>query len=177
MQAWRVVAAVMVCSLIGAPAFGQSPPTSVLDIPWGTTLEELVRAHPNAQCLAVRTDLSDWRCILSDQLVNAISVDVVFYGYGVGSALGMVGLVLGFDAADVHGLVDALVVRYGRWSRMVERDFSTKAEKRFASAIWLWHLADMEIRVEQDRGTLGHGQAMIMWEAGLKELQARGEVW
>ena len=57
------------------------------------------------------------------------------------------------------------------------RDFVTKAERPFPSAMWLWHLPDVEIRVEQDRGTLGHGQATIMWEAGLKELLARGGTW
>lgn len=173
-RAWRGAAVLMWWAVLAAPAFGQSAPPGVLDLTWGTTLEGVVRTYPDAQCLAVRTDLSDWRCILSDKTVDAIGVDVVLYGYFMGTALGLVGVVLGFDSADVHRIVEALVTRYGRWSRVVERDFATKADKPFRSALWLWHLPHVEIRVEQDRGTLGHGQAMIMWEAGLNELLARG---
>ena len=174
MHPWRGVTAVLLWAAFAAPAFGQSTPTGVLDLGWGAPLEAVFRAYPDAQCLAVRTDVSDWRCILSDKTVNAISVDVVLYGYSMGSVLGLVGIVLGFDSADVHRLVETLVARYGHWSRVVERDFATKAEKPLRSALWLWHLPHVEIRVEQDRGTLGHGQAMIMWEAGLNELRARG---
>lgn len=167
----------LMVSILTTPAFGQSTPPGVLDLAWGTTLEAVFRAYPDAQCLAVRTDLSDWRCILSDKSVNAISVDVVLYGYNMGTALGLVGVVIGFDSADVHGIVETLTARYGHWSRVVERDFVTKAERPFPSAMWLWHLPDVEIRVEQDRGTLGHGQATIMWDAGLKELLGRGGTW
>ena len=177
MRTGRMVSLLLIASILITPAFGQSTPTGVLDLGWGTTLEGVFQAYPDAQCLAVRTDLSDWRCILSDQAVNAISVDAVLYGYSTGSALGLVGVAIGFDSADVQGIVETLVARYGRWSRVVERDFVTKAERPFPSAMWLWHLPEAEIRVEQDRGTLGHGQATIMWDAGLKELLARGGTW
>ena len=177
MRSGRMVSLLLMASILTTPAFGQSTPTAVLDLGWGTPLEAVFGAYPDAQCLAVRTDLSDWRCILSDKAVNAISVDVVLYGYSMGSALGLVGVAIGFDSADVQGIVETLVARYGRWSRVVERDFVTKAERPFPSAMWLWHLPEVEIRVEQDRGTLGHGQATIMWDAGLKELLARGDTW
>jgi hypothetical protein len=177
MHAWRVVAAVVAWSVFAAPAYGQSAPTGVLDLGWGTTLDTILSTYPDAQCLAVRTDLSDWRCILSDASVNAIDVDVVFYGYSIGTALGLVGVVLGFDSSDVQRIVEILMARYGRWSRMVEQDFVTKAERPFPSAIWLWHLPDVEIRVEENRGTLGHGQATIMWVDGLNELRAREGAW
>ena len=57
-------------------------------------------------------------------------------------------VVFAFDSADVHRIVDTLAARYGRWSQVVERDFVTKTEKHFPSTIWLWHLPDVEIRVE-----------------------------
>ena len=174
MHAWRVGAAVLVWFALAAPAFGQSAPAAVLDLPWGTTPEGVLQAYPDAQCFGERTDVSDWRCILRHTTVNAISVDVVLYGYTIGTALGLVGVVLGFDSWDVQRLMETLVARYGRWSRVVERNFTPNAAKPYPSALWLWHLPDAEIRVEQDRGTLGHGQATIMWEAGLNELLARG---
>jgi hypothetical protein len=133
----------------------------------------VVRAYPDAQCAAGRTELSDWWCVLSDKTVNAVSADVVLYGYTMGTVLGMVGVALGFDSADVQGIVETLAARYGRWTRVMERDFVTKREIRFRSAIWLWHLPHVEIRVEQDRGTLGRGQATVMLRAGLTELLAR----
>ena len=176
MHTGRVVAVIMAWAALAIPAFGQSAPTGVLDLGWGTTPEAVVRAYQEAQCFGERTEVSDWRCILSDTTVNAIDVDVVLYGYSMGAALGLVGIVLGFDLTDAHDLVETLVAYYGRWSRVVKRDFATKAEKPFPSAIWLWYLPDVEIRVEQDRETLGHVQAMIMWKAGLNELLARGGI-
>ena len=174
MHTGRVVAAIMAWAALAIPAFRQSAPTRMLDLGWGTSPEAMVRAYPEAQCFGERTEVSDWRCILSDTTVNAIDVDVVLHGYSMGAAFGLVGIILGCDSADAHGLVETLVAYYGRWSRVVERDFVTKAEKPFPRAIWLWYLPDVEIRVEQDRETLGHGQAMIMWKAGLNELLARG---
>lgn len=173
MRTGRMVSLLLMVSIFATPAFGQSTPPEVLDLGWGATPAGVLRAYPDAQCVGERTALSDWRCVLTDTTVNAISVDVVLYGYSMGSALGLVGVVIGFDSADVHGIADALVARYGRWSRVVEREFVTKAERPFPSPMWLWHLPDVEIRVEQDRGTLGHGQATIMWDAGLKELLKR----
>jgi len=137
MHAWRVVAAVLAGFVLAVPVFGQSAPTGVLDLGWGATPMTVVRAYPDAQCFGERTALSDWRCILSDTTVNAISVDVVLYGYSMGTAPGLAGVVLGFDSADVDRIVEALVARHGRWSRVVRRDFVTKAEKPFPSAIWL----------------------------------------
>lgn len=177
MSVWRVAAAVVVWLVLAAPTFGQSAVAGVLDLGWGMTPASVVRAYPDAQCFGERTTLSDWRCILSDTTVNLIGVDVILYGYSMGAAPGLAGVVLGFDSADVHRIVEALAARYGRWSRVVGRDFVTKAEKPFPSAMWLWDLPDVEIRVEQDRGTLGHGQATIMCVAGLKELRAREGTW
>jgi len=177
MCAWRVVAVFMVWPILAAPAFAQSAPTGSPAPTWGATPEAVVRAYPDAQCFGERTERSDWKCILMDTTVDAISVDVVLYGYSTGTALGMVGVVLSFDSAEVHRVVETLVARYGHWSRMVERDFVTKADKRFPSAIWLWHLPRMEIRVEQDRGTLGHGQAIVMCDEGLYEFLARERTW
>ena len=175
MRTWHVVT--LLLPMLAAPAFGQPAPTASRDLTWGATLEAVVRAYPDAQCAVEPTELSDWRCILSDKTVNAVSVDVVLYGYAMGEELGMVGVALGFDSADVHGIVETLVARFGRWSRMVEREFVTKADKRFPSTLWLWHLPHVEIRVEQDRGTLGHGQATVMWDVGLHELRARERTW
>lgn len=173
MHATRLAAAFLACLTLAAPAFGQTGPTEGVGLTWGATHAGVLRVYPNAECFAERTELSDWRCVLNDTTVNAISVDVVLYGYSTGSALGLAGVVFGFDSADVHRVLDTLTARYGPWSRVVERDFVTRAEKRFPSQIWLWHLPDVEIRVEQDRGTLGHGQATIMLRAGLQEMRAR----
>ena len=177
MRAWRAVAAVSVWSALAVPAVGQPVSTDVLDLEWGTAPWAVVQAYPDAQCFGERSSLSDWRCILTDANVNDISVDVVLYGYRTGKAPGLAGVVLGFDSADVHRILEAFVARYGRWSRVAEHDFVTKAEKPFRSAIWLWNLPNVEIRVEQDRGTLGHGQATIMYIAGLEELRAREGTW
>jgi hypothetical protein len=163
----------MVVLALATAAVGQSAPAGPREPTWGATPEAVIRAYPNAQCAAERAELSDWWCILSDTTVDAVSVDVVLYGYTTGTVLGMVGVALGFDSGDVHRILEILVARYGRWSRVVEREFVTKADTRFRSAIWLWYLPDVEIRVEQDRGTLGHGQATVMLRAGLAELQAR----
>ncbi len=177
MRTGRMVSLLLPVLILTTPAFGQSTPRRVRDLTWGATPEAVLRAYPDAQCVGERTELWDWQCILEDTTVDAISVDVVLYGYSMGTAFGLVGVVFGFDAADVHRLVETLVARYGRWSRVVERDFVTKAEKRFPSAIWLWYLPRVAIRVEQDRGTLGHGQATIMWVDGLDELRARERTW
>jgi len=133
----------------------------------------VVRAYPDAHCFAERTELSDWRCILLDKTLDGIGVDVTIYGYSLGTALGLAMVALGFESVEAPALVEAFVARYGRWSSVVERDFVTKADKRFPSVLWLWHLPNLEIRVEQDRGRLGHGQATVMWREGLKEFQAR----
>lgn len=177
MHATRLAAAFLACLTLAAPAFGQTGPTEGVGLTWGATHAGVLRVYPNAECFAERTELSDWRCVLNDTTVNAISVDVVLYGYSTGSALGLAGVVFGFDSADVHGVVDTLAARYGRWSQVVERDFITKAEKHFPSGIWLWHRPDVEIRVEQDRGTLGHGQATIMLRTGLTEFLDRERTW
>lgn len=163
--------------LLARPAVGRAGEPGSGRLTWGGTPAEVLRVYPQAECVADPTELSDWRCVLSDTTVNGISVDVVLYGYSTGSVLGMAGVVFGFDSADVHRLVDTLVARYGPWSRMVERDFVTRAENHYPSAIWLWHRPDVEIRVEQDRGTLGHGQATIMLRAGLSELLTRERTW
>ena len=144
---------------------------------WGATPAAVLWAYPDAQCVAEITEQSDWRCILIDKTLNGVSVDVVLYGYAMGEALGLVGVALGFDSAEVSRILDTLVARYGRWTRLVERDFVTKAEERFPSRIWLWHLPHLEIRVEQDRGTRGYAQATVMWDAGLRQLQARERTW
>ena len=173
MRTGRMVSLMLMVSLLAAPAFGQSAPTGSRAPTWGATPDAVVRAYPDAQCFGDRTERSDWECILRDTTVDTISVDVVFYGYSTGTAFGMVGVVLGFDSADVHRIVETLVARYGPWSRVVERDFVTKADKPFPSAIWVWHLPRVEIWVEQDRGTLGHGQATVMWDDGLHEFLSR----
>lgn len=176
MRTGRLVA-LLLLPLLTTTAFGQSAATGVRDVTWGATPTDVVQAYPDAHCFAERTELADWRCLLRDKTVNGIGVDVVLYGYTTGTVLGMVMVALGFDSDDVHDLVATFVARYGRWSRVVERDFVTKADKQFPSAIWLWHLPHVEIRVEQDRGTLGHGQATVMWEAGLTEFRARVRTW
>ncbi len=169
---WAAVGMLLVPLLAGL-TFGQSAPPEPRALTWGATVEAVMQTYPSAQCVGEPTPLSDWRCILRDTTVNAIPVDVVIYGYMTGSAPGMVGVTFGFASADVHRIVDTLAARYGPWSRLAEPGFVTKADERVPSAVWLWHLPRVEIRVEQNRGTLGHGQAMVMWCPGLAELSAR----
>jgi len=106
MRTGRMVSLMLMVSLLAAPAFGQSAPTGSRAPTWGATPDAVVRAYPDAQCFGDRTERSDWECILRDTTVDTISVDVVFYGYSTGTAFGMVGVVLGFDSADVHRIVE-----------------------------------------------------------------------
>lgn len=177
MRTRPVVAPLLVVLLLTTPGFGQSVRTEGHGVTWGAGPAEVIRAYPDANCFAERTELSDWRCVLLDKTVDGIGVDVTIYGYSLGTTLGVVMVVLGFESVDANALLEGFVARYGRWSRVVERDFVTKADKRFPSPIWLWHLPDLEIRVEQDRERLGHGQATVMWREGLHEFQERERTW
>ena len=177
MQTLGVVAVLMALPALAAPAFGQSAPTGYHDLKWGATQEEVLRAFPNTECLKERTELSDWTCTLFDEQVNEVSVTVTLYGYNTGRVLGMTGFTLSFDSDDARLLAETFASRYGRWNRRVETEFLTKSEKPFPSVKWAWHLPDVEIRMEQDKGTLGNGQATVMWHPGLEELLAREREW
>jgi hypothetical protein len=137
----------------------------------------VIRAFPEAQCFTDCTELSDWRCILVDENLHEVSVDVVLYGYDTSTVVGMVGFTLVFDSADARRLVEAFVARYGRWSRVVNTEFVTRSGTRFPSAKWAWHFPNVEIRVDQDTGKLGNAHAMVMWTAGLTELLTRQRQW
>jgi hypothetical protein len=175
MRPEQLVAALMLVSALTAPTFGQTPPTGYRDVTWGATPQAVVRSFPTATCFNERTELSDWRCILLDETVNTVSADVVLYGYYTGTAPGLAGFAVSFDATDAARIVDAFVSSYGPWSRKVETEVVTKSERRFASVTWAWEFPDVEIRIGQDRERLGNGQALVMSRAGLAESLARDQ--
>ena len=175
MRPGQLVAALMLVPALTALAFGQSPPTGYRDLTWGASPQAVVRSFPAATCFNERTDLADWRCILLDETVNAVSVDVVLYGYYAGTAPGLAGYAVSFDATDVTRIVEAFVTRYGPWSRRVESEVVTKSERRFPSVQWAWDFPNAEIRIGQDRERLGNGQALVMSRAGLAELMVRDQ--
>lgn len=175
MQSGQLVSALMLMWALAAPAFGQSSPTGYRDVTWGATPQSVVRSFPAATCFNERTDLSDWRCILLDEAVNAVSVDVVLYGYYTGTAPGLAGYAVSFDATDVAKIVEAFVSHYGLWSRKLETEVVTRSERRFPSAEWEWDFPDVQIRIGQDRERLGNGQALVMSRAGLAEMLVRGQ--
>ncbi len=173
MRPAQLVAALVLLSALAVPAFGQSSPTGYRDVTWGATPQSIVRSFPAATCYNERTEMSDWRCILLDETVNAVSVDVVLYGYYTGTAPGLAGFALSFDATEAVRIVEAFVSRHGPWSRKAETEVVTKSDRRFPSVQWAWEFPDAEIRIGQDRERLGNGQALVMSRAGLAEMLTR----
>lgn len=169
MRPGRLAATLMAMPTLAALAFGQSAPTGYRDVTWGATPQAIVLSFPAATCFNERTVLSDWRCILLNEAMNGVSVDVVLYGYHIGTAPGLAGFAVSFDATDVGRIVDDFVSRYGPWSRRVETEVVTKSERRFPSVQWAWDFPDVEIRIGQDRERLGNGQALVMPRSGLAE--------
>jgi hypothetical protein len=173
MRPGRLAATLMVMPTLTALAFGQSAPTGYRDVTWGATPQAIVRSFPAATCFNERTALSDWQCILLNEAVNGVGVDVVLYGYHIGTAPGLAGFAVSFDATDVARIVDGFVSLYGPWSRRVETEVVTKSERRFPSVQWAWDFTDVEIRIGQDRERLGNGQALVMSRSGLVESLTR----
>lgn len=72
---------------------------------------------------------------------------VILRGYTTGKVVGMSGFSLSFKSDEVRRIVDAFESRYGKPSRVEEKDFLTKAGARFPNTEWRWEFPDSTITI------------------------------
>lgn len=149
MKASRRVARLMLLAALTAPAFGQSAPEGFRHVKWGATQDEVWEAFPHANCQSESTESSDWSCTVLGEDVNGVRVDVILRGYTTGRVVGMSAFSLHFQSEDVRRLVGAFESRYGRWTRVEEKEVLSKEGGRLPNAQWVWEFRHVTVRISQ----------------------------
>jgi len=157
------------------PAFGQSAPEGFRDLKWGATREQVSLAFPSAKCETKRSESVDWRCTARDEKVNDVSVMIIIGGYTTGKVVGMSGFTLSFKSNDVDRIVDTFEARYGKPSRVQEKDFLTKEGARVPNTEWLWVFPAATITILKHAGQLGGAFAIVTLTSALDEFRERTE--
>ncbi len=87
----------------------------------------------------------------------------------------MSGFSLSFKSDEVRRIVDAFESRYGKPSRVEEKEFLSKTGARFPNQEWLWEFPDSTITILQHAGRLGSAIAIVSLRSATAELLQRTE--
>jgi hypothetical protein len=174
MQMLRSFAALVVVLPLVSPAFGQSAPEGFRDLKWGTTQEQVSQALPHARCDTKPRELFDWACNVSGETVNDVPVRLIsIHGYTSGKVIGMSGFTLFFASDGIRQVVDAFESRYGKPSRVEEKEFVTRGGARLPNVHWFWDFPDSTIRIMQNSGKVGDALAIVSLRSASEEFRAR----
>ena len=173
MQTLRVFAALVIVPTLTSLSFGQPAPEGFRDLKWGATPEEVRLAFPSASCDTKQSELSDWMCELHGEQINDVSVFILLKGYTSGKVVGMSGISLSFRSNEVDRIAEAFEDRYGKPSRVEEKEFRTRAGERFPNMEWQWEFPDSKITIMQHGATLGSAHALVSLRAATDEFKKR----
>lgn len=89
--------------------------------------------------------------------------------------VGLSAFSLYFQSEEVRRLVEAFEARYGRWTRVEEKEVVTREGGRLPNAQWVWEFRHVTVRISQLGRELGNAQASVNVRVADDEYRARIE--
>jgi hypothetical protein len=171
--AWTILLS-LVLTAAACPAFGQSVPEGFRDLKWGATQEQVVQTFPHARCDTNPRELFDWACNISGEKVNDVPIRFLsLHGYTSEKVVGLSGFTLLFNSDGIRQIVDAFESRYGKPSRVEEKEFVTRGGARLPNLHWFWDFPDSTVRIIQNSGKVGDALAIVSLRSASEEFRVR----